>query len=247
MKKYYDLCVRTTETGVLENAAALGWSGICVASDGEARQAGQPPANIGAMEVYKGAVIKNDVEKNARRALEWADLVIAQGGGEEHNRQASECSEVDILMNLEHDQGKDKIDYKNAGLDHVMAAFMAERGIAYGVDFSHILDSWGRMRVQLLGRLRQNVKMALKYKLPVVLVSGAVDVYGLRAPLDLASVASLIGVPEHLERKIVSDYPAMVVEKARNRKNPDVITSGLEVTDWGDAKPSQPKKKYGWY
>lgn len=247
MKKYYDLCVRTANTEVLNRASALGWSGVCVAFDSEDRQAGQPSANIGPMEVYKGAVIKNDVEKNARKALEWADLVIALGGSEEHNRQASECSEVDILMNLEQDQGKDKIDYKNAGLDHVMTSFMSEHGIAFGVDFSHILDSYGRNRVQLLGRLRQNVKMALKHKLPVILASGASDIYGLRAPLDLASVSRLIGVPEHLERKVVSDYPAMVVEKIKKRKNPDVITNGLEVTDWGSMKSTEQKKKYGWY
>jgi ribonuclease P/MRP protein subunit RPP1 len=247
MKKYYDLCIRTPEPGVLNAAAALGWNGICVATESEGGKTVQMPSKIGSMDVYTGAIIKNDVEKNARKALERADIVIAYGGGEEQNRQASECGEIDLLMNLEFDEGKDKIDYKNAGLDHVMASNMSERGVAFGVDFSQLLSSSGRMRVQLLGRVRQNVKMALKNKVPVVLTSGASDAYGLRAPLDLASVSRLIGVPEHLERKVVSDYPAMVLEKARKRKNPNVITKGLEVTDWGDAKPNEPKKKYGWY
>lgn len=247
MKKYYDLLVRSEQPEVLNTAAALGWNGICVAKETEGGQAGQMPSKIGSMDVYTGAIIKNDVEKNARRALEQADIVIALGGSEEQNRQASECGEIDLLMNLEHDEGRDKIDYKNAGLDHVMASFMAERGVAYGVDFSQLLSSSGRMRVQLLGRVRQNVRMALKNKVPVVLTSGASDTYCLRAPLDLASVSRLIGVPEHLERKVVSDFPAMVLEKARKRKNPDVITNGLEVTEWGDAKPNEPKKKYGWY
>ncbi|MFH1125690.1 MAG: RNase P subunit p30 family protein [Candidatus Altiarchaeota archaeon] len=243
---YYDLCIRTSDIGVLNKAASLGWSGVSVVQEMEKAGKSKLPKKIGETEIYNGVLISKDVEKNSRKALDFADLILVSGGDDDINRAASECWEVDILLHPEFNREKDYIDYKNAGLDHVMASFMAERGIALGVDFSQILNSSGRTLVQNIGRIRQNVRIALKYKVPVVLVSGAADIFGLRGPLDFAAIHPLIGVPEHLAKKVVSSFPAYIVQKMNDRNNPNIILKGLEVTDWGKQKP-QTKRKYGWY
>lgn len=246
--KYYDLCVKSREPHVLNQAAALGWAGICVAQEfDEARKLKDLPKKVGNVECYIGAIISNDVEKKARSALDFADIVLVSGGVDEVNRAASECWEVDILLHPEFNREKDFMDYKNAGFDHVMASFMAECGVALGVDFSQLLGCSGRTIVQLLGRIRQNIRIALKYKVPVVLVSNAADKFGLRAPLDFASISPLIGVPEHLSKKVVSDFPETIVQKMMSRKNPNLLLKGLEVTDWGGQKPKEQKRMFGWY
>jgi len=245
---YYDLCLKTSEPAALARAAELGWNGVCVAHElQEARKLGGRLKAPGNIECYLGALVSGDVEKNARKALEFADIVLVEGGLDEVNRAASECWEVDVLLHPERGRERDFMDYRNSGFDQVMASFMAERGIALGIDFSTLLSSQGRSLQQTLGRIRQNVKVALKHKVPVVLASGAGDPLGLRSPLDLSHVSGMLGVPEHLARKIVSAYPSLVVAKMRDRKNPDVILKGLGVVDWGGQKPSQPKRAYGWY
>jgi ribonuclease P/MRP protein subunit RPP1 len=232
---------------VLKKASELGWNGICVAVDlKNINQLKDLPEKVSNMEVYKGVVIPTDVEKNARKALDQADIIIALGGVDEANRQASECWEVDMLVNPELTQEKDHIDYKKAGIDNPTAAFMKERGIALGLDFSRISESQGRSLALTLGRIRQNVRIALKYKIPVVLTSGAREMNGLRTPVDLAQLDRMLGIPQHIGSKIVSEYPETIVKKMKLRNNPNVITKGLEVLDWGKQKP-QAKRKYGWY
>ncbi|MDD5111657.1 MAG: RNase P subunit p30 family protein [Candidatus Altiarchaeota archaeon] len=243
----YDLCVRTPGTEALDRLAACGWTGVCVAREYTGAKMPSLPPKIGGMEVYNGAIITQDIEKNARKALDAADIIIAAGGSDDANRAAAECHEVDILLHPEKGREKDNIDSKNAGLDHVMAAMMAERGTALGIDFSQLLSCTGRWYAQLAGRIRQNVKVALKYHVPIVLASGARDTLGIRAPLDLAAAGRLIGIPEHDASKVVSSYPRKVVSKMKDRKNPNILLKGLEVTDWGGQKPKEPKRKYGWY
>jgi ribonuclease P/MRP protein subunit RPP1 len=244
---YYDLCVRTPGIETLNRLAACGWTGACIAREYTGAKMPSLPPKIGAMEVYNGALITKDIEKNARKALDIADIIIAAGGSDDINRSAAECHEVDILLHPEQGREKDNIDSKNAGLDHVMAAMMAERGIALGIDFSELLSCTGRWYAQLAGRIRQNVKVALKYRVPLVLTSGARDIIGVRAPLDLAAAGRLVGIPEHETRKVVSSYPEKVVAKMKDRNNPNVLLKGLEVTDWAGQKPKEPKRKYGWY
>jgi len=246
-RRYYDLCLQSADAGILQQAAAYSWTGVCVAQKPEqarSMKALKKPANL---ECYVGAVIDRNVEKNARTALEYADIIIVSGGDGDVNREASECWEVDILLHPEANQEKDFMDYRNAGLDHVMASFMAERGIALGIDFSQLLSLSGRSLAQLIGRIRQNVRIALKYKLPVVLVSCASDRLGVRSPWDMTATCPLLGVPPHVASKVVSDFPAYLIKKANDRKNPNVILKGLEVVDWGKQKPAEKKRKYGWY
>jgi len=246
--KYYDLCVKSAESGVLNQAVGLGWTGICVAQElDQARNLKDLPEKVGDTEIYSGAVISSNVEKNARKALEYADIVIVSGGVGDVNREASECWEVDILLHPERNQEKDFMDYRNGGVDHVMASYMAQRGIALGIDLSQLLYLSGRSLAQLIGRVRQNVRIALKYNVPIVLVSGALDRFGMRSPWDIAAACPLLGIPEHLASKVVSGFPEYVVKKARDRKNPNIFLKGLEVLDWGGQKPVEKKRKYGWY
>jgi RNase P/RNase MRP subunit p30 len=248
-REYYDLCLRTADSSILRQAASYGWTGVCVSEEIEkAQKLREAVPLIKNLECYTGAIISKDVEKNARKALEFADLVIVSGGDDEVNREASECWEVDILLHPEANQEKDFMDYRNAGLDHVMASYMAKRGIALGIDYSRLLSSTGRSLAQLIGRIRQNARIALKYKVPVVLVSCASDRLSVRSPWDLAAVANpLLGIPEHVAVKAVSGFPGYIIKKMKDRKNPNVILKGLEVTDWGGQKPAEKKRTYGWY
>lgn len=237
-------------------AGSLGWDGACFSMEYDRGFSSflkelEPFRNDPGFRVFSGALINAkkpaEVRDKARSALDaGADIVLVDGGSEEINRAASECWEVDVLCHPENVSGKDLMDQKSSGIDHIVARFMAEKSMALEIDVSQLLDSYGRGRSQLIGRMRQNVLLAKKYGVPLMIASGATDAYGLRSPHDLLSVGIALGMDSGLAKKSVEGFPSMVVKKSIDRRDPNVLLKGLEVLDWGEAKPEK-KRMYGWY
>jgi len=240
---FYDLNVGVGDEEILKTAQTLGWDGVCLTRDVK-KGDGKFCDEVSGLDVLTGAMIPSPIRKNARKALELADMVLVEGGDESVNRKASECWEVDVLAHPERNTNKDFMHQRNSGIDHIMARFMKERCIAIEINFSEVLNSSGNSRARILGRMRQNVMLARKYKTPVVLTSGARDKWGLRAPGELMAFGRCLGMTELEARTAVC--PAALLKKVSDRKNPDIILKGLEVLDWGKSKPKE-KKMCGWY
>ena len=239
-QSYYDLHNEVQGKELPETLNSFGWDGACVFGQGEKSR-----------DTLKGALIapmkSGEIQDMARRALEYADIIMVAGGDEEINRAASECWEVDVICHPERVSGKDPLDQKNSGIDDVMARFMAERGIAIEICLSELLSCYGVVRAQVMGRMRQNIKLGRKYKTPIIITSGAKDIFGMRAPQDLVSLGITLGMDAGMAKKAVSDYPAMLIKKSSDRRDSDVLLTGLEVVSWGAFKGKQNKKMFGWY
>lgn len=253
--RYYDLHVHPVDLETIKVAEHLGWSGICIAKnfDTEFRDFSGKIRSLrenAKIEIFIGAEIKTEtpqeIQKKARTALEYADIILISGGMEGINRAASECWEVDVLCHPEKTGEKDPMDYKSSGIDHITARFMSERFIAIEINFSEVLNSNSITRSRVLGRMKQNLVLAKKYKVPVVITSGAKDVWGLRAPRELISFGISLGMNEDYARACVGETPELIIKKAKDRMDPSVITRGLEVASWGTLK-HQKKRMYGWY
>ncbi|MBU0762718.1 MAG: hypothetical protein KKD39_06800 [Candidatus Altiarchaeota archaeon] len=222
---------------VPKEALELGWSSVCVAVDF--------PGKRTVAETLQAAVVKSDIEKNTKKAVETFDLVFVEASKEDDARKASELWNVDILYNNELNEARDLIYNKSSGLDNVICTFMAERNIGYLINASNVLDSGGSSRVKLLGRLRQNVLLCRKYGVKVVLSNCAKDRQGLRNPLDLAAIGSLFGMTSGESVDAVSKNPLFFIQKGLRRRDPNVLTDGLVVKEWGSQK-HQGKKRQGW-
>ena len=255
---FYDLHVDSNDFyGLMRFAQRLGWGGVCISHEfdsgfGSYKEEINKVKKETNIDILAGAMISvkspEEVQAKARLAIQaGADLVLVEGGDEEINRAASECWEVDVLCHPEKVSGKDLMDQKNSGIDHVMARFMAERCIALEINFSEILGSYGMGRSQVMARMRQNVMLAKKYGVPLAMTTGAQDKYCLRSPRDLLSVGLSLGMDEDLARKALTDHPLRIVKKSRDRKDPDLLLKGLLVTDWGASENSKRKKMSGWY
>jgi ribonuclease P/MRP protein subunit RPP1 len=230
---------------------SLGWAGACIVMPGSGPKQENGPADH-SHQMIRGALISpktpDSVQKTARCALEGgADLILVTGGDEEINRAASECWEVDVLCHPERVIGKDLLDQKNSGIDDVMARFMAERGIAIEICLSELLSCYGVVRAQVMGRMRQNIKLARKYKTPIILTSGAQNRFGMRAPQDLYSLGVSLGMDPGTAGKAVSEYPEMLIKKSCDRRNSNILLAGLEVVSWGAPEGNKKKKMFGWY
>lgn len=256
MLQYHDFHVHSNDIeDKVKTAERLGWNGICFTLDynktEDLKKIPDTPAPIKkGVEVFYGVELgpgsPQTLQKNARRALDLADFVLVKGGVDDINRTAMELWEVDILCHPEKSAGKDLMKQKNSGLDQVMVKLMAEHGIAVEFNLSEILDTYGMLRSQTIAKMHQNLQLVRKYGALFILTSGAQDKWGLRAPHDMIAVGKMLGMTDAEAKAAVSDNPLSLIEKSRNRKNPNILTKGLEVLDWGEQKP-QKKRMYGWY
>ena len=261
---YYDLHahsvhsedMKETVKETIELAEHLGWTGICIVKYldkiSDFKEFFESISGLESeIRILIGAEIdtKNpgDIQKKARNALKYADIILIHGGNDQINRAASECHEVDVLCHPEMDAKKDFIHQKNSGIDQIITKLMAERYIALELNFSEILDSHGVVRSQILGRMRQNVMLARKYNTPMIITSGARDKWDLRSPRELMAIGRMLGMTESEARSAVEEIPLKIIQKSEDRKNPNVIMKGLEVTKWGELEPRKEKKMWGWY
>lgn len=262
MDSYYDLHLHLNE-GLndlkerIKLAEHMGWDGICLTVDFQGTEALEEFSERISdmrteteMELFSGAEITakslQELRKNSRKALSFVDIILVKGGGDEINRSAAECWEVDILCHPEKLVERDFMKQRNSGMDHVMAKLMAERLIGIEFNFSEILNSYGMLRSQILGRMHQNVMLARKYKALMILTSGARDRWGLRAPRELLAIGKMLGMTQGEAKSAVSENPSRILQKSRDRRDPNIILKGLRVMEWGDQKPRK-KRMFGWY
>ena len=104
-------------------------------------------------------------------------------------RAAFEQSKADIICNLELQNKPDFIHHRASGFNHVMSAIAAKRGKKLGINFSNLLSDNGT----LTGRVRQNIKLARKAKVEIVIFSGATTQHDMRSEDLLRSVSILLG------------------------------------------------------
>ncbi len=120
-------------------------------------------------------------------------LVIVQGGDEKVNRAALEDKRTDILLNPEKNYRKDLMFSRRSGLNQVLCKLAAKNKVAIGFDFSYLLNSSGKEKARILGRMRQNVKFCKKYKVKMVFSSFARSKYELRSNDFLKTFERILG------------------------------------------------------
>jgi ribonuclease P/MRP protein subunit RPP1 len=212
---------------------------------GNAKELEAVSSKLGWARIAKPAEIKfKNVQEEARKLRKDFEVIIA-GGDDAINRLASDCWEVDIIGSPEvHEEG-DFMHQMNSGVDYVIAKACAEKGIAVEICFANMLNSYGRRRAQVMARMSQNVSICRDCGCDIVITSGAKDKFGLRAPRDLVSFGIVLGMRPEEALKAVSENPAKILKRAVDRKNPNIITKGLEVKKWGSKHKE--KKISGWY
>jgi len=108
---------------------------------------------------------------------------------------------------------------------------------ALEIDMASILSFQGFSRVHLLSRLRWEVEIAKRFKVPLVISSGADNEYLLRAPHDFAALASLFDLPLSSALNSLSEGPQSIVERNRLKLSPGYVAPGVRVIKEGKDCP----------
>jgi ribonuclease P/MRP protein subunit RPP1 len=215
---------------IAERAKELGYSGICFSEyyEGRARleklkveiAKAQQKTKI---EIFLGFEARNTHE--LRRLADMRrmfDVLLAHGGDLKMNRAAVETKEVDILTHPEHGR-------YDCGMNHVMAKLAKENDVAIEINFREILMSTKKTRSHVLANMRTNIELAKKYKMPIIICSGAISHWELRDPLCMSSMTEQLGLPLKNAKEAVSKVPEGIAEKIKERKSEKWVMPGVKI------------------
>lgn len=136
-------------------------------------------------------------------------------------RQAAKDRRVDLLSF--------PLDSRKRFFDFAEAELASKALASLEIDMAPLLSLRGGLRIRLLSRLRREVEIAKKFKVPIVVSSGATNEYFLRAPRDYAAFATLFDLPLSLGLRALSDNPLAIVERNRGKLNSDYVAPGIRV------------------
>lgn len=150
------------------------------------------------------------------------DILLVRGGDLRLNREACETPEVDILTH----PGYERTD---SGLNHVLVTLAAKNNVAIEINFREVLISSKRTRSIVLKNMLQNVKLAKKYKAPIILCSGALSHWDICDPRCLISFGTILGLDLNEAKESLSKVPEKILKQAKERRGGDWIAPGVKV------------------
>lgn len=235
--KFYDLHVyssfangQPTIEQLATTAKELGYSGFCyvVYFEGSEiieivkKQIEKVSKNVG-IEIFLGLKARNVKElKNLARIRKEFDILLAKGGDLSLNRAAVETPEVDILAHPE-------LGRTDSGFDSVLAKLATKNNVAIEINFREILVSSGRTRSMILSHMRENIKLAKKYRTPIILSSGAISNFEMRDPYCLISMATQLGLELRDAKLSLSKIPQQIIKRSLERRSPTWIMPGVKI------------------
>jgi len=97
------------------------------------------------------------------------------------------------------------------------------------IEMAPLLSLTGFSRIRLLSRLRREVEIAKRFKVPVTISSGATSEYLIRGPHDYAALTTLFDMSMSSALRALSENPLAIVERNREKLSPDYVAPGIRV------------------
>ncbi|MBU2503680.1 MAG: hypothetical protein KJ879_01335 [Nanoarchaeota archaeon] len=111
--------------------------------------------------------------QKARKAIKEnkGKRIIFSSEDDELDKKVLEKENIDVLL-LNLSQKKDRMKQRDSGFNQVLARIAKKSGVSIGINLDEILGSHSKKeKSDILGRIRQNVKLANKSKLKMEFIS----------------------------------------------------------------------------
>lgn len=145
---------------------------------------------------------KNEIKGNLKailskpsevaKAKKMAKIVLVESS--DSDRPLFEKGNFDIIFNLEKDIKKDLLHSKRSGLNQVLCNLLNKKDKIVAFNFNSLLKSNKGLRVNIMGRMMQNVKLCRKYKIKTLIASFAKTPYEMRASHDFIAFGINLGM-----------------------------------------------------
>jgi len=170
-----------------------------------------------ALNVYSGVEITanqgGEVRKKVRNFRSQADLIFVKSDDNRAIRAAISMPDVDVIS--------------HAFVDQISARDAGANNVALEVNLSDLLNTYGMKRASLISKIKFNLTLARKYKVPLVFTTGASELYGMRTPRQLQAVAESIDFTAEEAKAALSTTPAAIVKKNQEKRSGKEIEEGV--------------------
>lgn len=129
-------------------------------------------------------------ESARKKIRELGGKVIFSSDDDELNRKILEKEKIAVLL-INQKNKKDFQKQRNSGFNHVLAKLAKKNNVTIGINLDELIDTSFGQRVQILARIRQNIKICNKNKLNMSFIS---QKHG-RNIYDLKSLGLALGMP----------------------------------------------------
>jgi RNase P/RNase MRP subunit p30 len=115
------------------------------------------------MEIIKIKLSKDLNKLNKDSILESNNPIII--------RKALDAKKFLAITSIEDEFSKDYMDSKNSNFNNVLATIASRNNIGYALNIKSIMNS--KNKVQLFGKIQQNIKLCRKHKVKVYILNNA--------------------------------------------------------------------------
>ena len=95
--------------------------------------------------------------------------------------------------------------------DTAVGQIAKDNGVFIGISLRNIIEAKQVHRPRILSNLSSMVGICKKMRNDIIIVSGAKDIYGMRAPEDLASIGTLVGLTRAQSLWSIAENPAALL------------------------------------
>jgi len=168
--------------------------------------------------------------RNLRRLRRKFEIIAVNCHLKSVARQAAKDRRVDIIYFPN--------EIKKRFFDKAEAELAKQALAALEIEIMQIPTLPRIQRTQLISRLRNEVKIAEKYQIPIVISSGISNPILMRRPREMAALATLFDIPMEKALKSVSEIPQSILERNREKLSPNFIAPGLKIVRKGKDCPN---------
>lgn len=149
----------------------------------------------------KYVLIQGDNFEKARKKIREnkGKEIIFSSNNDELNRKVLEKEKIDILL-LDQSNRKDRAKQRDSGFNQVLAKIAKKKNVAIGINLDEIIESKGKKKTEILGRIKQNIKLCNKNKLAMKFImikeKNERDIHGLKA------LGLVLGMPTWMTKNL---------------------------------------------
>ena len=164
----------------------------------------------------------NELLQSLRHYRQKFEVIAVRCDTKDVARQAAKDRRVDLLQFSVTNLRKRFFDESEAELASQALASLE-------IELSPMLQLTSFSRVRLLSYLRREVATALRFKVPIIVSSGAVDELLMRGPRDYAALTTLFDVELSSALGALSENSWGIVKRNRNKLSTNYVAPGINV------------------
>ena len=182
---------------------------------------------------------ENALYTAVRKERQNADFIAVRSSDEKVIRAAADSSDVDMVVPVSYSSYSKKSPQNDASnlhasggqINHIIAKIAKDKKTAFGFDIYPFLQTKGYRRSKIFADCMEMIPVLRKYRVPILLLSGANSFYDVRGPYEREAFGSLLGLSREEATAAVSKNPAGIIEMRKKQKSGKMILSGVEIVD----------------